>query len=388
MRWSISSALRSTFLAARPSRQIGRGEVIAQRLDAEPGEIRVRVELARRDERHVAEAARVVVGDDRPARHREHEVVVLGVAAVLVGVLAELDSAAAGTHRAANAEHALPPPCGGGARGGGIAARSRWLPPPLTPPHKGEGNSGGVGRLRQLHAEPAGHAEVHGQHLAVVEMDEDVLGAPVEPLDRAPREPLGEALGQRKAQVRAALLHAHEAAPAQHRLEALRVPSRPREAPASPAQAPGSAFNPAAAMPATAAISSLSEVSPETPTAPTTRARAVADQHAAGHRDQRAADGVGDGGDEVRALGGHLAERARAEPHGERAVRLAGRDLGALEAGAVLGGERLERAARIEHGDRQRLEVCVLALASAAATIFCAISSFMGTSSRAYLLQP
>jgi hypothetical protein len=86
------------------------------------------------------------------------------------------------------------------------------------------------------------------------------------------------------------------------------------------------------------------------------RPGAVADQHAARHRDQRAADGVGDGGDEVRALGGHLADGARADPHGERAVRLADGDLGAPEAGAVLGRERLERAARVEHGNAERLE--------------------------------
>ena len=36
-------------------------------------------ELRLRDQRHVAEAARIVVGDDGAARHREHEVVVLGV---------------------------------------------------------------------------------------------------------------------------------------------------------------------------------------------------------------------------------------------------------------------------------------------------------------------
>jgi hypothetical protein len=45
-----------------------------------------------------------------------------------------------------------------------------------------------------------------------------------------------------------------------------------------------------------------------------------------------------------------------ADPHGESAVRLAGGDLGAPEAGAVLGGERLQRPARIEHGNGQRLE--------------------------------
>ncbi len=41
---------------------------------------------------HVAEAARIVIGDDGPARHGEYQMVVLGVASVLVGVLAELGS--------------------------------------------------------------------------------------------------------------------------------------------------------------------------------------------------------------------------------------------------------------------------------------------------------
>jgi len=60
---------------------------------------------------------------------------------------------------------------------------------------------------------------VDGQNLAAVEVDQDVLGAPVQALDPAPRQALGETLGQREAQVLAALLDAHETAPAQHRLE-------------------------------------------------------------------------------------------------------------------------------------------------------------------------
>jgi hypothetical protein len=43
-------------------------------------------------------------------------------------------------------------------------------------------------------AEPAGHAKVYGQYFALVEMDEQVLGASVEPHHRSPREALGKAL--------------------------------------------------------------------------------------------------------------------------------------------------------------------------------------------------
>jgi len=73
--------------------------------------------------------------------------------------------------------------------------------------------------LRQRYTEPAGHAEVDDEHLPAIEMHQNVLGAAIEALDLAPREALGEAVGQRKAQVLAALLHAHEPAPAQHRLQ-------------------------------------------------------------------------------------------------------------------------------------------------------------------------
>ncbi len=93
---------------------------------------------------------------------------------------------------------------------------------PLTPtlsPQAERGSSRGARRVWQLHAEPPGHAEMNGQHLAVIEMDEDILGASLEPLDRATREPLGEAGRKRKAQVLAALLHAHEPMSAKDRLK-------------------------------------------------------------------------------------------------------------------------------------------------------------------------
>ncbi len=82
--------------------------------------------------------------------------------------------------------------------------------------------------------------------------------------------------------------------------------------------------------------------------------RRVEDQHAARHRDQRT-DGVRHSGDEIGLLLRAREERAAAEAHGERAVRLADGDLGALQAGAVLRGDELQRAAIVEHGDGERL---------------------------------
>ena len=63
------------------------------------------------------------------------------------------------------------------------------------------------------------HAEMHDQHLAIVEPDEQVFCPPVERFDLAPREPLAEMLGQRHAQVRPSLLHARERLADQHRLK-------------------------------------------------------------------------------------------------------------------------------------------------------------------------
>jgi hypothetical protein len=100
--------------------------------------------------------------------------VVLGVAPVRVGVVAELDSLS-------------PLFCGERVRvRGRILLRRTRLP--LTPtlsPLAGRGS---------LHTEPPGHTEVHDQDLAAVEMHEDILGAAVETLDLASGQTLGEAL--------------------------------------------------------------------------------------------------------------------------------------------------------------------------------------------------
>jgi hypothetical protein len=59
-------------------------------------------------------------------------------------------------------------------------------------------------------AEAAGHAEMHHQHLAVVEPRQEIFGAAVERFDSSPGKPLRKVLRQRKAQVPTPLLDAHE----------------------------------------------------------------------------------------------------------------------------------------------------------------------------------
>ena len=62
---------------------------------------------------------------------------------------------------------------------------------------------------------PAGHAEMADQHLAVVEMDQDVFRPAVDALDPPAGETLGEAGRQGKAQIRAALQHPDQPPPLQ-----------------------------------------------------------------------------------------------------------------------------------------------------------------------------
>ena len=71
--------------------------------------------------------------------------------------------------------------------------------------------------VRLIDAEAAGHAEMHHQHLAVVEPGKQIFGAPVERVDRSPAQALREVLRQRKAQVMAPLLDARKAVADQDR---------------------------------------------------------------------------------------------------------------------------------------------------------------------------
>src|SRR5262249_34952509 len=74
--------------------------------------------------------------------------------------------------------------------------------------------------VRLIDAEAAGHAEMHHQHLAVVEPRQQILGAPGERIALSPLQALSEALRQWKAQVMAPLLHASKAVADQDRRKA------------------------------------------------------------------------------------------------------------------------------------------------------------------------
>ena len=86
------------------------------------------------------------------------------------------------------------------------------------------------------------------------------------------------------------------------------------------------------------------------------RAGGIADQGAARNRHERAADGMGRRLDEVGPLERHLVQRARTDAERDHAMGLAERDLGALQAGAILRGQEFRRATRIEDGDGEGLE--------------------------------
>jgi hypothetical protein len=52
--------------------------------------------------------------------------------------------------------------------------------------------------VRLIDAEAAGHAEMHDEHLAVIEPGEQIFGAPVERIDRAPRKRSAKCFGSGK----------------------------------------------------------------------------------------------------------------------------------------------------------------------------------------------
>ena len=113
-----------------------------------------------------------------------------------------------------------------------------------------------MGRLHRrgvrggIDAEPARHAKVYGQYFALVEMDEQVLGASLEPHHHSSCEALGKALRQGKAQVAAALVDADEPLATEYGFQTSAHGFDLGEFRHCPNQAPGFAFNPAAAMPA------------------------------------------------------------------------------------------------------------------------------------------
>ncbi len=78
--------------ALRPRGQARYSGVSAPSSGSTPSAVKQRVlgQLRVRDQQHIAEAARIAVGDGRAARHAEHGVGVLGVAGLTVFVVADL----------------------------------------------------------------------------------------------------------------------------------------------------------------------------------------------------------------------------------------------------------------------------------------------------------
>ena len=73
--------------------------------------------------------------------------------------------------------------------------------------------------ISAIDREATAHAEMHDQHLAVVEPGKEIFRAPVERLDLSPGQPLAEALGQGKAQIGPPLLDPRERVADQDRLK-------------------------------------------------------------------------------------------------------------------------------------------------------------------------
>ena len=87
----------------------------------------------------------------------------------------------------------------------------------------------------------------------------------------------------------------------------------------------------------------------------------IADQHAGGIADHAALAHRRQHGEELRRVGRAFGERARAEPHAERAPGFAEGDVEAQDSRLVLALEGDEMPAGIEHRDRERLEFLVAA---------------------------
>ena len=71
-----------------------------------------------------------------------------------------------------------------------------------------------------LHPEGAGHAQMHDQHLAAVEICEQIFRPTGQGCDNPPLQPLHEALGEGKAQIRAAAFEFQDARAFKIRLQA------------------------------------------------------------------------------------------------------------------------------------------------------------------------
>ena len=130
-------------------------------------------QLAGTDQVHIAEAAGVVIADDRKIAHLEDDVVVLVAGAGLMGEFAE---------------HL----------------------PVFT----------GVDRKQRADDEASAHAEMHSQRLSVVQLGQQIFRPAAQMLHAPALEALGKIGWQRKAQIRPALLDPREGRPFEHRHEA------------------------------------------------------------------------------------------------------------------------------------------------------------------------
>lgn len=123
------------------------------------------------------------------------------------------------------------------------------------------------------------------------------------------------------------------------------------------ARQPVSPASCAAAMPARAQASSLSETSPEMPTAPTTTPLGVANQDSARGWDHPSAGHRVECREErllVRLLGHTAGQRPGADAHPKRPPGLAHGDLGTDDPRPILPGERLQVPTVVEDGHCQR----------------------------------
>ncbi len=77
-----------------------------------------------------------------------------------------------------------------------------------------------LAQLAPVEGEAAGHAQVGDPGLAGRQPHQQIFGPAIDPLDRRPVQPFGEAIGKGKTQVGTILAHPRQARAFQHRLEA------------------------------------------------------------------------------------------------------------------------------------------------------------------------
>ena len=165
--------LEARLLGPTGVRQHGGVEGVAERLGPERAQQRLLLELGARHQLHRAEAARIVEGDPGAVRHVKDHMIVGGVLRLRMMIFA-------GHARAAVMGHANVM---------GDAERSR-------------------------------HAQMHQQHIAGGEIDQEIFGTAADPGDGLALQPCREVGRQRPAQIAPARLHGLEARALHDGLEA------------------------------------------------------------------------------------------------------------------------------------------------------------------------